>query len=534
VVRFGGGGARAACHGGGTLNRSPIWNLMTGTATKYLLLAVNLGLGLLLMPFTVRHLGTSQYGLWMLVASLTAYFQLLDLGYGNGLVRHVADADARGDIPRINRLLSTFVIVYGGLGLLSAVGIAVLIATAVPRFPHLSAAQVRTGQMVLAILGIRIAVSFPMTVFGAATTARQRFALNNSVATAVALVNGAVTYIVLASGFGLLALVGSTTAVGLASYAAYIWTARRAFPELRIRLSSFDRSLVRDVSAFSLYLFIIDVAVQIGFNLDNVVVGAALGTSAVAVYAVILRLADYQRQVACQFNGLLFPIAVRLGAGRRAAALESMLVDGTRIALILITGVTVCAIGFAEPLLLRWMGPAFEAGIVPFYVLAITGIVLVSQGPLGSILLGTGHHRLIAAVSMGEALANILLSVVLVRRFGMLGVAIGTAVPVFVANWFVLLPIACREFGMTTTAFLRRVLPAPAAGVLPAVAVCVLLRSQYPPTTVVWILAEASLVGAVYLITVVTIGLERAVRSRYAEHVRRVLPGAAHLMAGLS
>jgi hypothetical protein len=127
-----------------------------------------------------------------------------------------------------------------------------------------------------------------------------------------------------------------------------------------------------------------------------------------------------------------------------------------------------------------------------------------------------------------------MLSVVLVRRFGMLGVAIGTAVPVFVASWFVLLPIACHQFGMTTTAFLRRVLPAPAAGVLPAIAVCVLLRSRYPPTSVVWILAEASLVGAVYLITVVTIGLERAVRTRYVEHVRRVLPAAGHLMAGLS
>jgi O-antigen/teichoic acid export membrane protein len=211
-----------------------------------------------------------------------------------------------------------------------------------------------------------------------------------------------------------------------------------------------------------------------------------------------------------------------------------MLVDGTRIALILVTGVTVCAIGFAEPLLLRWMGPTFEAGVVPFYVLAITGIVLVSQGPLGSILLGTGRHRLVAAVSMGEALANILLSVLLVRRFGMLGVAVGTAVPVFAANLFILLPITCRQFGMTTTAFLRRVLPAPAAGVLPAALVCVLLRSRYPPTSVPSILAEASIVGAVYLITVVTIGLERAVRTRYVEHVRRVLPAAGHLLAGLS
>jgi hypothetical protein len=35
---------------------SPALNLITGTATKYLLLAINIGLGVVLMPFTVRHL----------------------------------------------------------------------------------------------------------------------------------------------------------------------------------------------------------------------------------------------------------------------------------------------------------------------------------------------------------------------------------------------------------------------------------------------------------------------------------------------
>ena len=58
----------------------PLRSLVTGTASKYALLAVNIGLGVFLMPFTVRHLGTADYGLWMLVASLTYYFQLLDLG----------------------------------------------------------------------------------------------------------------------------------------------------------------------------------------------------------------------------------------------------------------------------------------------------------------------------------------------------------------------------------------------------------------------------------------------------------------------
>jgi O-antigen/teichoic acid export membrane protein len=502
---------------------SPVWNVMTGTATKYVHLAVNVALGVVLMPFTIRHLGASEYGLWMLVASLTGYFQLLDLGYGSGLVRHVADADARGDVEGVNKILSTFAVVYAGLGVIAAIGTLALVFWAVPRFPNLSAPEIRRGQLILAIMGIRMAIGFPMTVFGAATTARQRFALNNTVSIVVALVNGLVTYVVLASGHGLLELVIATTTVGVASYGAYIWTAKQAFPELRIRLSSFSPALVRDVTAFSVYLLIIDIAVQIGFNLDNVVIGAALGTSAIAIYAVTLRIADYQRQLSGQVNGFLFPIAVRFGAGGRAAALEAMLIEGTRIALILVTGVTICVVGFAQPLIVRWMGPAFEAGVVPLYVLAAAGVVLVGQGPLGSVLLATGRHRLVAWVSLGEAVANLALSVVLVRRFGILGVAIGTAVPVVLANLFILLPAACRQFQLPSLRFLRLVMAAPVAGAIPAIAVCVFLRLAYPPTTIPAILFESGAVGIVYLAAVCVFGFDRVSRARYLDYVRNLV-----------
>lgn len=507
---------------------SPLRDVMTGTATKYVLLAVNVGLGIVLMPFTIRQLGASEYGLWMLVASLTYYFQLLDLGYGSGLVRHVAEADARGDVDGVNKILSTFVVVYAGLGLAAGIGTIALMLWAVPRFPHLSSEDIRRGQLVLAMIGIRTAVGFPMTVFGAATTARQRFALNNTVAIAVALANGAVTYAVLAAGYGLLTLVACTSALGLVSYGAYAWTARRAFPELRIRPSSFSRGLVRDVTTFSVYLFIIDIAIQIGFNLDNVVVGAALGTSAVAVYAVTLRLADYQRQVCNQFNGFLFPVVVRLRASGSVEALRHMLIEGTRIALVLVTGVTIGVIGFGGPLLVRWMGPDFEAGAVPLYVLALAGVVLVGQGPLGNILLGTGRHRLVAFVSLGEAIANLALSVVLVRRFGLLGVAVGTAVPIAIANLFILLPAACRQVQLPTARFLGLILPAPLAGALPAIAVCAALRIWLAPASLAAILGEGSLVGLVYLGAVSAFGFDRELRTRYLSYARGVLTSTPH------
>jgi O-antigen/teichoic acid export membrane protein len=505
------------------MNASPFHNVLTGTVTKYAVLIVQIAIGVVLMPFTIRHLGTDEYGLWMLVASCTAYFQLLDLGYGSALVRHVADADARGDMPTVNRIVSTFFVVYAALGAVAAAGILALALWVVPGFPNLSPTQIHTAQLVLAMLGARIVVGLPMTIFGAVTTARQRFALNNGVAIVVALVNAAVTYLVLVSGHGLLTLIASTTAVGIASSGGYMWTAKRTMPQLRIRVSSFRPAILRDATSFSVYVFMISVAAQIGFNLDNLVIGAALGTSAVAIYTVAFRLADYQRQLCNQLNSLLFPVVVRLEAEQRSADIRAMLIETTRVALSLVTAVTICIIGFGSPLIDRWMGPDFEAAVVPLYVLALPGIVLVGQGPLGNVLLGTGRHRLVAGVSLGEALANLALSLVLVQAIGMSGVAIGTAIPVVVANLFILLPAACRRVDLPLGRFVRRVGTPAVMGAVPAVAICAGLRAWDPSPSIAGIVSQAALVLVVYAAALCAFGLQAAERARYFGYLRRII-----------
>jgi O-antigen/teichoic acid export membrane protein len=507
----------------GPFDMNVAWNLVAGTATRYLLLAVNVCLGIFLMPYTVRHLGAAEYGLWMIAASMTAYFQLLDLGYGSGLVRHLAAADAQDDATLVNQLLSTFAIVYAGIGVVAGAGIASLVIWAVPHFPRLAPSQIAEARFVLVVLGVRVAVGFPMTVFGAATTARQRFALTNLVATAAALLNGALTFALLALGYRVRAVVAASTAVSLASYVAYVWAARRAFPDLRLRVAGFSLPLVRQVTAFSIYTFIIDIAVQINFNLDNVVIGAAIGTAAVAVFAVALRLADFQRQVCNQLNALMFPIVVRFNASDEPRALErlrAMMIDGTRIALTLVLGITVCLMTFAEPLISRWMGPGFDASVLPLYILAVAGIVLVGQGPADNILLGSGRHRLVAYVALGEALTNLVLSVLLVRHYGIAGVAIGTAVPVIIANLFILQPAACRQVRLGIRGFARAVAVAPGVGAMAAALAGVALRIAVPPHSIAGVVSEGALVGGLYLVAVWLIGFDQVVRARYLTYAR--------------
>jgi O-antigen/teichoic acid export membrane protein len=513
--------------------KRPAWNLLTGTLTRYVLLFVNIAIGIFLMPFTMHHLGKAQYGLWMLVTSMTAYLQLLDLGYGNGLVRQVTHADARGDEEGMNAALSTFLVVYLGIGAVALAAVSVMVFAALPRFPNLSAEQVRTAQVVLLIVGLRVAIAFPMSVFGAVTTARQRFALTGGIAIAVAILQGAATYVVLEAGYGLITLVSVSTLIGVASYGAYAAAARATFPAMRLSPSRFSTAQVREVTAFSLYLFLISIAIHVGTNIDNLIVGAYLGTSAIAVYTVAIRLAEYQRQLCGQFSGFLFPLVVRFDASRDVEALHATLLDGSRIALGLVAGVTLCLVAFGDQIVALWMGPGFAASLPPLYVLVLAGIVMVGQGPAGTILLATGRHRLVALASLVDILLNIGLSVALVSRYGLMGVALGTALPYAVLNVGLLVPAACRTLHVPLRRFGAVVLTPSLVALLPAAALAVFLRVTTNPGSFILVLGQSAIVGVVYVGVFCGFGLRAADRARYVDSVRRAAFDATPRVATL-
>ncbi|MCU1383480.1 MAG: rane protein involved in the export of O-antigen and teichoic acid [Acidobacteria bacterium] len=506
-------------------------NLIAGTATRYLVLGLNIGVGILLMPFTVRHLGQTEYGLWMLVASMTTYFQLLDLGYGNGVVRHLVDADRRGDATEVNCIASTFVCVYAMIAAVACLAIVVMVLVVVPRFPHLTAAQVGLAQLLLAMLGARVAIGFPLTVYGAVSNARQGFVVNNLVASAVVVASAASTYVVLVSGGGLVTLVAVTTTISLCGYAGYAWNAYRMMPTLRLHPRFFSLARWRDVTTFSVYLFVIQLASQICFNIDNVVIGASLGPALVAVYTVALRLAEYQRRLCDQFSGMLFPVV--MGFANDVDALRRALVEGNRVGATLVTGASVVLIGFSGPLIRHWMGASFAGSVAPFVILAVAGMIIVSQAASSNVLIARGGHRLVAGIWISEAIGNLILSVVLVRSMGLVGVAVGTLLPLLAGHLVVMLAAACRRVGLPIGPCLVETMrPAAIAGTI-AAAGCVYLRLTYPPASTLAVLLEGAAVGMIYLLALLTVGFDARTRTAYLAQARAAVDTVVDVMTGL-
>src|SRR5436190_4212490 len=92
--------------------------LLVGAVTNWLAFAATLAVGFFLTPYLVRRLGDGPYGVWAFVESVLAYFTLFDLGIAACVVRFVARFHATGDRDELNRLVSTCLALFVGLGLL--------------------------------------------------------------------------------------------------------------------------------------------------------------------------------------------------------------------------------------------------------------------------------------------------------------------------------------------------------------------------------------------------------------------------------
>jgi O-antigen/teichoic acid export membrane protein len=70
--------------------------LKAGAVLSYAILGLNNVIGLLYTPYMLRMMGQSEYGLYSLVASVVAYLTILDLGFGNAIIRYTAKFRAEG------------------------------------------------------------------------------------------------------------------------------------------------------------------------------------------------------------------------------------------------------------------------------------------------------------------------------------------------------------------------------------------------------------------------------------------------------
>ena len=473
--------------------------LAKNVLSEYLAIGVSLALGVLMLPFNMAHLGASTYGVWVLATSITTYFDVLELGYGSSQVKFTAQYRARRDAEALNEVTSTLFFLFIGIGVLQY-ALAMFVAANMERWFNLEAGQAAMARMVLLIVTVYMAVGLPFSVFGSVTNGFQRYHWNNLISVGTSIAAAIANVIVLRLGYGIVELVATTTAIRLLSLIAYRRSAYRAFPPLRIRWQHVRRSRLREVTAFSAFLLIIDIARKVNFTSDTMVISAFLGTAAVATWTVGARITQLISQLTRVLSRKLFPNIVDAAEQNQAARSRQLLVHGTRLSLAMVTPMAAVTAVLAGPLISAWVGDEFSAAVPVLQVLAL--ITAIRTGALTShaVLKATDGHRFLAAATVTMALTNLGLSILFVRWFGLVGIAVGTLIPAALGSGAVIFPAACRAVQLPLTAALRQaVWPA----VWPAVPLAAILAAAVTVTTLpTWLLALIAVAAALLYLAI--------------------------------
>jgi O-antigen/teichoic acid export membrane protein len=450
---------------------------------RYFAIAVHAAIGLVLVPFNLAYLGPAAYGLWILTASITAYFSVLELGYGSATVKYVAEYRAKRNARALNEIASTTFYLFSALGIASYL-LAVVVALFLPRLFDLDAEAGRTGQIILLIIAANVALHFAFSVFGGVINGFERSYKNTLYGTGGNVAAAVANVAVLLLGFGLVELVAATTVCRMLPYWFFRRNAYLVFPELSIRLAHVRRERFRELTGFSVYLAIIDWSSRLMYTTSAIIIGAILSTAAVAVYSIAQRLTDEIVKITNQLHAQLFPALVHRNEYVTLDEQRQFLVRTARFQLACAVALACTTAAAAGRLLPAWVGPGFEQSVPVLQLLAVVVVLRASMAMPTTLLKATGHHRYVAVASAWCAVASVLLSITLVRTIGLIGVAWGTLLPVAVLAAAVIFPRTCRVLSLPRMRALRLIVWPALWPAVPVMAALVAARDLVPPRLV--------------------------------------------------
>lgn len=469
-------------------------SLVRNVLTNWSAFVVSVVINLSLSPFVVRSLGDTAYGAWVLLGSAVGYLGLLDLGVRGAVTRYIARFHAAGEHAQASRLASAALSVFSRVAIV-AIMLGAALAMVIGSIFELPPAMVTTARVVALIGAVNVAVALVDGVFGGVVIGLQRFDYSNAVDVVLAVLRAACVVVTLKLGGGLVTLAVVQLAVSLLRLAGDYWLYRSLYPELRIGAHGGDREHVRIVLTYGLTSSVLHVAGQVMLYSHSIVIGALLPVGLVTYFAIAANLTDYGRQAIGGISRVFTPMVSAVQARGGDDRVRRSFLAGARLTTLLILPIAVTFIIRGSTFIGLWMGNQYAGptGRV-LAVLAVFMICHAGYQVMTASMMAVNRHRGLVPVFVADAVANVLLSVLLVPRIGIIGAAFGILIPqlavtLVVAPWY-----ARRHLGIPMSEFWLNVHLRPVLAIVPFAVASVLIERFWPASSLFVYFSQIALI----------------------------------------
>jgi len=373
-------------------------------------------------PVVVHKLGVVDYGVFLLMNTVAAFLGLLDVGLSVALIKYISEYTARKDFKNLTQLLNSANSMYLIIG---TVGLGVFLLIGYYFLP-LFKIQGEAGQHILVvclIAGLIFFVNAVNSVYTVVPNALQRF----DIATKLNLFQltflnlSMLVLVVMGYKLKVIFLVNLLSVVILTF--TYRFFTKRILPEVKLGFA-WNRLELGKSFKFGILAFVTNLASNSLIQLDRFIVPIFTGPAALTFYSLPGNVAQKTAGVTGSLGTVFFPLTSAMSGSGDIDTIRRVYIKTFRNIAIISAGLTVAILAFADKILLYWVGREFaDRGTMVLYILACTYFLLALFGPLTHFLLGLGKVKFMMYTSVGLALLNILLMMLLVPKFGIVGAA---------------------------------------------------------------------------------------------------------------
>lgn len=433
--------------------------LKKGAILSYLSLFTSILVALLYTPIMIRLLGQSEYGLYALIGSLIAYFSVLDLGLGNAIVRYTSRNRAVGDKQIEAKLNGMFLILYLIIGILTILIGAIIYFYIDDIFTNgLSTSELRKAKIMVIIITINFAFSFPLAIFGSIIQAYERFVIFKLVEIVRILAVPIITLPFLYLGFGSVAMVVIVSVVNIGSLLFNLYYCFK-YIKIKFHFGKIDLTLLKEILGYSFFVFLGVIVDQIYWNTDQFILGALVGTVSVAIYAIAMQFINIYKRFSTSISGLFLPRASIMVARKSSnEEITNEMIKYGRIQYTIMAYILTGFILFGRPFINFWAGTNYDTAYIITLIIMIPLTIPLIQNFGISILYAKNLQKFRSLVLILISILNIIITIPLVQKYSGIGAAIGTAISLTLGNTVIMNVYYHKRIGINMIRFWKNIL----------------------------------------------------------------------------
>ncbi|MBQ8056713.1 MAG: oligosaccharide flippase family protein [Ruminococcus sp.] len=427
-------------------------NRKIGAVLSYVFMIFEVLSTLLLTPLIISSLGDAEYGVYKLIASVTGYLLLLDLGMGNSVVRYVAKYKENNDLNSNRKFVGVCVIFYSIIAVVVLALGGILIMFFQDIFAKgLSPSEIELSKQLLVLTVLNAAVTLGTSVFNNIIIAYSRFTVSKGSAIIQIIARIILTVVALELGFKSIAIVAINlllTVIVRLYYIIYVLYVLK----LRPKFKNIDFSFIKEIVAYSSFILLQMIATQINCYADQVLLGMFVVSSSViiAVYGVGTQLVQYFQSIGQALGGILMPGVVKMV--EKGATPEELQNEMVRIGRYSLSILGIIFVGFAvngQTFLTIWVGDGYKQSYYVALLLMLAYVFILTESIGTQILWAKNKHQLQSVIKLLIVVLNVFLTIILIKWNPLIGATIGTFISLMLGDVLCMNIVFKKEIGIS-------------------------------------------------------------------------------------